>query len=185
MSKIAPGYSLRYIKTPYDRLWKFTINAFKVGDKPKFPNGAKNSFNMDTKVAYLDSFSPYIYVPKNGGVEIFSKILHEITYTMVDGLLMGPCDKSKYDTISLFINDRYYFKLSPESYVLDIGYGDKCFLPFQYNQEDYWVLGEPFFRNFYTVFDAQKGIIGIAPSANVSQASIFEGVVPTDDLPHP
>jgi len=85
---------------------------------------------MATKVAYLDSFSPYIYVPKSEGVQIFSLMLHEITYSVVDGLLMGPCDKSKYDTISLFINDRYYFKLSPESYVLDIGYGDKCFLPF-------------------------------------------------------
>lgn len=48
-------------------------------------------------------------------------ILHEIKYEVMDGLLMGPCDLSKYSTISLFVNDKYYFKLTPDAYVLDIG----------------------------------------------------------------
>ena len=52
-------------------------------------------------------------------------MLHEIEYEIIDGLLMGPCDRSKYDTISLFVNDKYYFKLTPDSFVLDIGKGDK------------------------------------------------------------
>ena len=43
----------------------------------------------------------------------------------------------------------------PESFVFDVGRGDQCFLPFAYNDEDTWVLGQPFFRNFYTVFDDQ------------------------------
>merc|ERR1712167_312167 len=98
---------------------------------------------------------------------------------------MGPCDKSKYRAIELFINDKYYFKMSPDSFVLDIGQGDKCFLPFLYTNADYWVLGEPFFRNFYTVYDVQKGIIGIAPSANISDAAIVEGKAPADELPLP
>lgn len=110
-------------------------------------------------------------------------ILHEIKYEIVDGLLMGPCDKSKYATVSLFINDKYYFKLTPDAYVLDIGQGDRCFLPFLYNNEDYWVLGEPFFRNFYSVFDAQKGVVGVAPSLHAPHATITKGQLPADKLP--
>jgi hypothetical protein len=43
---------------------------------------------------------------------------------------MGPCDVNKYDSISLFVNDRYYLKMVPESFVIDIGNRDKCFIPF-------------------------------------------------------
>jgi len=48
-------------------------------------------------------------------------MLHGIDYRVVDGILMGTCDLSVYHTISLFINDKHYFKLQPESYVIDIG----------------------------------------------------------------
>lgn len=99
--------------------------------------------------------------------------------------MMGPCDVNKYDSISLFVNDRYYLKMVPESFVIDIGNRDKCFIPFQYNNEDSWIIGEPFFRNFYTVFDDSKSLIGIAPSVNFVKASISEGVVPNDELDIP
>ena len=45
-------------------------------------------------------------------------------YTQVDGVLMGTCDLAKYHSISLYVNDRYYFKLSPDAYVVDIGHAD-------------------------------------------------------------
>ena len=99
--------------------------------------------------------------------------------------MFGPCDINLYNSITLFFNDRYNVKLMPESFVIDIGDREKCFIPFSYNQEDYWVIGEPFFRNFYTIFDDARGMIGIAPSVNFVHASITEGVVPNDELAIP
>lgn len=183
-SKIAPGSALKFIKTPYAKEWQMSISGLKVGSKPAFPNGAKAAYHFESKPAYLDSFSPYIQVPKSGGTQLYALILHEIEYEVVDGLLMGPCDTSKYDSVSLFINDEYYFQLTPESFVLDIGQGDKCFLPFLHNNEDYWVLGEPFFRNYYSVYDVQKGLIGVAPSVDYPGASIDRGQAPGDELPN-
>jgi len=98
---------------------------------------------------------------------------------------MGPCDLNKYQTINLFVNDQFYIKMQPESFVIDIGKRGKCFVPFQFNDEEAFVLGQPFFRNFYTVFDDSKGIVGIAPSINFVHSSIVEGMVPNDELPHP
>lgn len=72
--------------------------------------------------------------------------------------------------------------MTPEAYVIDIGFSDQCFIPFKSNRYDYWVLGEPFFRNFYTVFDDSKGIVGVAPSVNYFNAQITEGIVPNDPL---
>jgi hypothetical protein len=73
----------------------------------------------------------------------------------------------------------------PESFVIDIGVRGKCFIPFTYNNEDAFVLGEPFFRNFYSVFDDTKGLVGVAPSINYVHSSIMEGIVPNDELPQP
>jgi len=112
-------------------------------------------------------------------------MFHETHYQIYDDLLVGPCELDEYWSVSLFVNDRYYVKLAPESFVLDVGYGDKCFIPFQYNDVDEWVLGEPFFRSFYSVFDDAKGIVGLAPSVNYMHASIIEGIVPNDQLKHP
>lgn len=124
-----------------------------MGEDGTFPNGAKSAYSFASKPAKLDSFSPYIQVPRTGGIQLYSMILHQIQYEVVDGLLMGPCDKSQYSSVSLYVNDQFYLTLTPDSFVLDIGQGDKCFLPFRVNQQDHWVLGEPFFRSFYSVFD--------------------------------
>ena len=118
-------------------------------------------------MALLDSFSPYIKLPKSIATELYAKFFHEIPgINQENDLLLGPCDTSKYSSINLFVNDRFYIKLMPESFVVDIGVRGKCLLPFAFNDKDEYVLGEPFFRNFYTVFDDSKGLLGIAPSIN-------------------
>ena len=91
---------------------------------------------------------------------------------------MGSCDLSIYHTISLFINERYYFKLSPESYVINIGQTERCFIALDYGEEEHFILGEPFFRSFYTIFDDTKSVIGLAPSVNYPNSLIYEGVLP-------
>lgn len=176
-----------YLDAPYEKQWKVSINAFRVGNKPTFKNGAKSAFYFPEKEAFLDSFNPYIKIPHSVGTQVFSAFFHDQPDIRSDddGLLYGPCDINLYQDISLFVNDRYYVKLVPESYVIDIGKKDQCFLPFQYNDDDSWVLGEPFFRNFYTVFDDTRGLIGLTPSINFVHSSITEGIVPNDELNYP
>lgn len=57
--------------------------------------------------------------------------------------------------------------------MLNIGHANLCFLPFQYNDVDEFVLGEPFFRAFYTVFDDTKGVVGFGPSVNFTLSKIY------------
>ena len=130
LSKIPPASALTFLETSYDPLWKFTINGFRVGEKPKFPNGKTTAFYTEQYDAILDTFNPYIKIPKSIATQVFNIIMHETQYELIDDMLMGPCTLDSYWSVSLFVNDRYYIKLAPESFVMDIGKGDKCFLPF-------------------------------------------------------
>jgi len=46
-SMIDSDKPITFVATPYARQWTMKINAFKVTDKPRFANGAKNSFFFD------------------------------------------------------------------------------------------------------------------------------------------
>ena len=122
--QMARGRELIYLEAPYDPLWKVHINAFRVTDKPTFDNGAGTAFYFPEKEAVLDTFSPYIKIPSSISVETFALFMHGVFFNNTDSMLVGSCDLSLYHSISLFINDRYYFKIVPESFVTDIGYED-------------------------------------------------------------
>lgn len=104
------------------------IDGFKVTDQPKFSNGATNAYRLDEpKTAVLDSFSPFIKVPSSIATEVFFWLLHGVELSGTNGvgdLMMGPCDLTKYHTINLHVGDDTYFKLTPASYVIDIGAKD-------------------------------------------------------------
>lgn len=160
------------------------IGAFQVGESNKFENGADSAFILDEpKIAVLDTFSPTIKVPSSSANQIFALIFHGLTYSVSNELLLGPCDRSLYHAIHLH-NGKTFFKLNPETYVLDIGEGDKCFLAIDYNTEDEWVLGEPFFRSFVSIFDDEKGLIAFAPSVNYPNAQIYDGEAPKVVIRH-
>lgn len=80
-------------------------------------------------------------------------------------------------------NGKTFFKLTPESYVIDIGQ-DKCFLAIDYNTDDEWVLGEPFFRSFVSIFDDEKGIVAMATSVNHPDCDIYDGPKPVIKIKH-
>jgi len=58
-----------------------------VTDKPKFDNGAKSAYYFPEKEAIIDTFSPYIKLPKSIGVQAFAKFVHGVQINNIDGLL--------------------------------------------------------------------------------------------------
>jgi hypothetical protein len=39
-----PNVPLTYLELAYKPFWEIRINAFRIGEKPTFPNGAKSAF---------------------------------------------------------------------------------------------------------------------------------------------
>lgn len=80
-----------------------------------------SAFYFPEKEAFIDTFNPFIKIPSSISIQTFSKFLHGVDINNNDGMLVGSCDLKEYHTISLFVNDRYYVKIIPEAYVIDIG----------------------------------------------------------------
>jgi hypothetical protein len=49
------------------------------------------------------------------------------------------------------------------------------------NTDDYWLLGDVFLRNYYTIFDEQNQQIGFVPH-KTSNATIISGDAPSASL---
>jgi hypothetical protein len=75
---MVPNVPLTYFETPYSSKWEVRINAFRVGEKPAFANGAKSAFYFPEKKAYFDTFSPFIKLPSSAASSMFAKMFHEI-----------------------------------------------------------------------------------------------------------
>lgn len=94
--------------------------------------------------------------------------------------VVADCDRSKYESIFLYNNaSSSYFEVTPENYVLDIQFEeDKCVLGFYPNTDEYWLLGDSFIRNFYTIWDEENDQLGFAPHIT-SSATIERGQPPS------
>ena len=77
-NKIIPNVPLTYFETAYAPTWQVHINAFRVGEKPTFANGAKSAFYFPQKKAYFDTFSPFIELPSSNAATLFAKMFHSI-----------------------------------------------------------------------------------------------------------
>ena len=111
-----------YFDTPYKQEWQVRINAFRVGDSQYYSDGLTSQFYFDEKAAILDTYGPYILLPKSLSSTIMKKLQYgKAKIESKNGLMLGPCDPTDYNALSFFVNDRYFVQLDPKSFVIDIG----------------------------------------------------------------
>jgi hypothetical protein len=94
---------------------------------------------------------------------------------------VATCDLTKLHSIFIYA-DGNHLEITPASYVLnlDIGMPGKCLMGFTKNSANYWLMGDSFLRNFYTIWDEENDKLGFATHIT-STATILTttGVVPT------
>jgi hypothetical protein len=102
--------------------------------------------------------------------------LKGIDYIESDGNVLGPCDIRLYKSIFLWI-DGNYIEILPDTYVfflLDSGVPGYCWLGFAKNDANFWLIGDVFLRNYYSIWDEDNNRVGLAPHIATS-AFIFSG----------
>lgn len=74
--------------------------------------------------------------------------------------------------------------MTPDTYVLDIKYGDQCFLTLAKNSGDYWLMGDGFLRNYISIWDETNNQLGFVPhsfsNATITAGTLSSNVVEVD-----
>ena len=77
------------------------------------------------------------------------------------------CKPEIMPTLYLLV-DGYWLEMKPEDYLLDASdSGDKsvCIFSFTQNSDEFWLLGDVFYRGYYVTHDDTHAKIGIAPNS--------------------
>ena len=111
--------------------------------------------------AIFDTGTSYIYGPNDLVDFINDKISSAVgscgyVYWGEISCLCSIGEYSLFPDIELKINGVIY-KITPESYLSF--YGGYCYPMLSYSYDSYWLIGSPFFREFYTVHDMDHGKI--------------------------
>ncbi len=91
------------------------------------------------------------------------------------GYLVGPCDPSVYKSFFIFVGGNK-IEVRPEIFIMDYDsiVEDLCIITIAENPGNFWLLGDTFIRNYFTIFDEDNKRIGFAPSIT-SNATITQG----------
>jgi hypothetical protein len=142
-----------------------------------------DSFSVDTKVlnrrqayAIFDLGSSLISVP-NQIYKKYTKMVEQSIKNCYDiGYLVCDCvfgDYLEFPDLTLNFNGEDFI-IHAENYIYyENGY---CYLLVDAIQDSYYIIGQPFFREYYTVFDMDKSTILVSPAARQGEYDYFAKV---------
>ena len=137
--------------------WLCNVTGFRVGKSLTFSDGTTSAYTFSSmNRAVMDTGTSLFYVPSGMWTTFVKTVMKGISYDVYSNLVVATCDTSKYKSIYVVI-DGYYLEITPENYVLtvDIGMPGYCLLGFTKNSGNYWLMGDSFLRNFYTIWDEE------------------------------
>ncbi|OMJ84169.1 hypothetical protein SteCoe_14795 [Stentor coeruleus] len=139
-----------------DKPWEFSIDAV----------GYNNSIIKIQRNCILDSSESFIYGPMDDVVELQKIFIKNYECGFENhGFLTCKCyDLSFFKNIIVIVQG-YILEITPQSYM----YEDEgnCYLLVVYKKNDVnpeWVLGMPFFREFYMIFNYSEPSVMFYPS---------------------
>lgn len=116
--------------------------------------------------ATLDTGTSYLYMPKSVFPQVMQALLRgkESVRAMVDkqSYYFSSCDTATYNSIYLLIESTW-FEIPPTAFVTATTGYTLCQLQLGAADDETWILGGTFLRNYYSVWDNDNKQVGLAP----------------------
>ena len=140
-----------------DFFWASPISEIVVeGSSIEMPSGFYGHFDTGTSAMFVDA-------------TYGKKLLNKIAGPIVRGIrffgqwYFYSCDETKFPSFNLRI-DGVYFEVTPATYLFDfreLG-ARSCSVLIYEVEADYWLIGDVFLRNYYSVWDQDNSKLGFA-----------------------
>lgn len=153
--------TLSYVPVTSETYWEVELGGIQIGGKDM----------TSVKKAIVDTGTSLLAGPKDE-VKKIAKAAGAITFISLHGEYFIQCDKGK--TVDIVLGGKTY-TLQPEDYIVKAEGSPLCIfgmigLDVPAPAGPLWILGDPFIRKFYTVFDVGNKRIGFAPAATGAKA---------------
>lgn len=154
LEKYGKSGSIKYIETyAQTGYWLVPLKSIKVGTE---------SIGRSSIAAIIDTGTSYILSPNEEIVEVMYWVSKYGNCALIVESLVCVCDQTNWNTafpdLTFGIGD-YSFTITSLSYFKKDG--DECTLLVRsLGSKNYWIFGDVFLRNFYTIFDMENKRIG-------------------------
>ena len=120
--------------------------------------------------AILDTGTTLLYVPEEVYHPIIKRIVEGTNAVKTrDGYYVDYCTNSgNYESFYMLMSG-VWMEVPPESYLFNY-YGNYCLVGIVSSGAHYWLLGDGFLKNFYTVWDNTNSLFGIGPHKTSTSA---------------
>jgi hypothetical protein len=187
------GYSSSYIKSGATLVdftlnsgnffWEFNLSGFRVGTSNTFSDGTTSAFYTDATEFIIDTGTTLLYTPSGYASSIVSLLTSGISSTTMSGYTVVRCSSASSMKSFFIYVQGYYLEVTPTTYLLDAGTtatdGSKlCIVGIMDGSSTYWLGGDIFIKNFFSVWDDDNNKISFAPHAYTT-ATITAGTIPT------
>lgn len=171
----------------YDHMFWMSYETYGV----RFGESDENSYNFDLKLGgfltIFDSGTSTVYVPSSlwKGFINTMKEYANVKFDARGHFLTYACKPENFPNIYLQVNG-YWIEFRPEDYLLDASDNNDrsfCIFAFTQNTDEFWLLGDVFYRGYYVIHDDLNAKIGIAPhSTSHKKALLHTDYIPSKTL---
>ena len=146
----------KFLDVVYTGFWSVSLTKIQVDG---------NSVKSSTRIAIFDSGINLMTGPPTDVLDIYTKIQKSGKCVLAEFLVCECSGLDDFPQIE-FVLDSVYFSVNPEEYVYRDG--KTCVVLILSNKFGVWMLGNPFLRSYYSFYDMDKKVIGLARSSEAS-----------------
>ena len=122
-------------------------------------------------------------VPASLSVEFFKRLLAGVNYYEENGVYYTGCGNELQDL--WFMVEEHWIQIRGQDLLTDISEtrdNTLCMIAFLPSVDEFWVLGNTIFKDYYVYHNPERGVMGWVPTAQRFKSPLIEAVPPAREL---